>query len=101
MSSMEVDFELWSVDSQEMLCLSNVLAIDESPFDSQKYKGIGYYDHLMNLPFVYMAPGDSVQILIGQYNAAALAPIKIAKIFVDEPYATQHNVLLEYQWDVC
>ena len=88
-SSMAVDFELWSVDSKEMLCLSNVLVIDEIPCDPQKHEDIQSYDHLMNLPFVNMAPGDSVQILIGQDNAAALAPIKIAKGCVDEPYATQ------------
>ena len=88
-SSMAVDFELWSVDGKEMLCLSNVLVIDEIPCDPQKHEDIQSYDHLMNLPFVNMAPGDSVQVLIGQDNAAALASIKIAKGCVDEPYATQ------------
>ena len=76
MSSMTVHFELWSVDSKEMLCLFNVLVINEIPCDQQKHTDIPSYDHLMNLPFVNMAPGDSVHILIGQDNVAALAPMK-------------------------
>ena len=88
-SSMAMDFEQWSVDSKEMLCLSNVLVIDEIPCKPQKHEDIQSYDLLMNLPFVNMAPGDSVHILIGQDNAAALAPIRIAKGLIDEPYATQ------------
>ena len=78
-----VKFKMTSEDGKEVLKLNDVLVVEEIPIENFS-ADVSKFQHLSDLSF---SSSKHVDVLIGQDNASALAPIDVRRGPVGTPFA--------------
>ena len=86
-STKVVNFILYSLDGSKSLTMSNVFVVEEIPFTYSHCRDLSVYPHLSDIPISLVHPPAKVDLLIGQDNSEALAPLQVLKGNPGDPFS--------------
>ena len=91
-----VNFILYSLDGSKSLTMSNVFVVEEVPYTYSSCRDLSAYPYLIwsDIPISPVHPPAKVDLLIGQDNSEALAPLKVLRGNPGDPF----SVLTQFGW---